>query len=199
MADPLIWGPVGWSALFDIARRVDLVVAQLAEGSLETAREMQKLIVIMSFCWPCDNCAYFGVEYTVACPPPLMLFTEYLFDMKSTVDAKIKTIKYGKTSLEECIAPHLSRIELYERQTAKATVDAFPMDEWAKLFVLSAKHAESHEDRSLIFLAINEALRIVCAVGRIPKLGAINSFEDALAELSSESIASYTRLSREQL
>ena len=140
MASPLVWGPVGWRAMFDLARRVDVRIAKLDEEALECAKSMQKLIVILSFCWPCDACSYFGTEYTVACPPGLMMFSDYLFDMKGTVDAKIKTIKYNKCSLEECVAPHISRKEFYDRQSADQIEDVFPMSAWVKLFVLTARH-----------------------------------------------------------
>ena len=73
----------------------------------------------------------------MACPVPLRLFCDYLYDMKATVDAKIKTVQYMKHKVEECIPPHLSRVSFYKRMQMETSPAKLA---WGQFVALGAKY-----------------------------------------------------------
>jgi hypothetical protein len=143
MANPVLWGPRVWRANFDLAARVDRLVAEQDASALEMAKDMQLLLTVESCVYPSDDCSYFATEYVVACPVPKTLFVDYLYDMKACIDAKIKTVQYDKHQVEECIPPHLSRFSFYKRMQLPPTGTK---QDWALLVALGAKHLENHYD-----------------------------------------------------
>jgi hypothetical protein len=182
MADPVLWGPLVWRANFALAAKVDRLVAQQHPDALEAARNMQRLLTVESFVYPCDDCSYFAIEYVVACPVPRTLFVDYLYDMKACIDAKIKTVQYDKHKVEECIPPHLSRMSFYRRMRLAGEDDA--KQDWAILVALGARHAEQHEDKEIRLEALNSFVALLSnmiGTGAPPK--PIDSLDAAMGAL----------------
>lgn len=73
MADPLVWGPVAWRAMLDLAFWVDLQVAKDPIASRGIVDDTRLLLTTLSFVYPCTKCSAYAIEFTHACPAPRRL------------------------------------------------------------------------------------------------------------------------------
>lgn len=121
----------------------------------------------------------YAIEYTALCPVPLTRLCDYLYDMKSCVDTKIRIVQYGRRALGECQVGHISRTAFY-RRLALMSVREGDLRDWCLFWLLAALHSEAHAQRELRMRALNRAMQLFAGFYALPEPGGCASAAEVL-------------------